>query len=477
MTNTGRWTSRILVAVLLLATKPLIAGDVWSQLDPITQEERSKNGMPGLSVAVVQGGEIVWTKNLGYADLDLPALMYVRDQGKLAIDDPVSRFAPLTVHSRFPDTPELTFRMLANHTAGLPYMPALPFAYGNQYVGGYPFPSREEMANSLRDVDLLYAPNTRYVYSGLGFDLLALGVEKAEGVPFETIVEEYLLKPLRMESTGFAVSASMRPRLAVGYWPGSPETFLTQPYPKSDDPHGKAPLVFPPAASGGLFSSASDLSRFVASQLTSWKGNAPLKPSSVREMQWNRLGWEHQDISGHAVFHHYGGTSGYSAYLGVVPDLDFGIVILTNVNFRDMAIATRMLEALIPAMQAEAEKKNLAKETALMSEARKFAGSYAVVNKDMLRYSVPGDLVLTLEAQESAIRVKSNLISEVHKVLPTFPERTEFVPLTPTEFWIHGNCFHMSWTICEGDAVHFSTDAEGRTIFLWGALVFRRIAN
>jgi hypothetical protein len=92
----------------------------------------------------------------------------------------------------------------------------------------------------------------------------------------------------------------------------------------------------------------------------------------------------------------------------------------------------------------------------------------------VLRYSVPGDLVLTLEAQESSIQVKSSLIGEIHKVLPTFPERTEFVPITARDFLIRGNCFHMSWTICDGDTVRFSRDEQGRILFRWGALTFRR---
>jgi CubicO group peptidase (beta-lactamase class C family) len=451
--------------------------------------------MPGLSVAVIKGGQIVWTKNLGYADLDHhiaatsdtlygigsiskifagAALMYVRDQGKLAIDDPVSRFAELPIRSRFPDSPPLTFRMLANHTAGLPYMPALPFAYGNQYVGGYPFPSREEMAKSLHVLDLLVAPNTQYIYSGLGFDLMALGIEKAAGTRFEDIVAQHFLKPLGMDNTGYTLSSGMHSRLAVGYWPGSPQAIMTQPYPAAEESHGKAPLVFPPAASGGLFSSVSDLSKFIAFQLTPLKGTSPLRPASVREMQWNRLGWEHQARGNYNVFEHYGGTSGYSGYMGIVPDLDFGIVVLANISFRDLAIATRMIDALIPAMKAEREKKDLAQATALMIEARQFAGQYTVLNEDVLRYSIPGKLVLTLDAQGSSFRVTSSLISEVQKYLPTFPERTEFVPLTSTDFLIHGNCFHMSWTICEGDAVRFSKDEKGLISFRWGALIFQR---
>src|SRR5437762_2027981 len=127
-----------LVAGLTISTVgQVLADDVWSQMERIAAEERTKNGMPSVSVAVVKAGEIIWTKNLGYADLEHrkvatsdtvygigslskvfagAALMYVRDQGKLAIDDPVRRFVELQVSSRFPDTPPLTFRMLANHT-------------------------------------------------------------------------------------------------------------------------------------------------------------------------------------------------------------------------------------------------------------------------------------------------------------------------------------------------------------------------
>src|SRR5436189_6199935 len=65
---------------------------------------------------------------------------------------------------------------------------------------------------------------------------------------------------------------------------------------------------------------------------------------------------------------------------------------------------------------------------------------------------------LSRSPTETSFRVTSSLISEVKKYLPTFPERTQFVPLTPSEFLIRGNCFHMSWTICDGDTVRFSKD-------------------
>ena len=143
----------VFVTALLLISMPLFAddevklqeqpevADAIRVFDKWVEQHIAHRNAPGLSIAVVYDQEIVWAEGYGYSDLEenvpaTPSTVYrigsitklftstavlqLRDQGKLRLDDPVSLYLPwFSVRNPFPDAPEITIRQLLTHTAGL----------------------------------------------------------------------------------------------------------------------------------------------------------------------------------------------------------------------------------------------------------------------------------------------------------------------------------------------------------------------
>ena len=135
-----------------LAAKLLADNEVASSLELLsawTESQMAYRGQPGLSLGVIYDQELIWSKGFGYADLasqkpadsttvyriasitklfTATAILQLRDEGKLQLDDPVAHHLPwFTVQNSFTDAPEITIRQLLTHTSGLPREAASPY--------------------------------------------------------------------------------------------------------------------------------------------------------------------------------------------------------------------------------------------------------------------------------------------------------------------------------------------------------------
>ena len=147
-----------------LAQRPEVT-EALEVLDMWIKQQVDYRAVPGLSIAIVFDQEIVWAKGYGFSDLDrktpaTPAPVYrigsvtklftstailqLRDQGKLRLDDPVSLHLPgFHIRNPFPDTPGITVRQLLTHTSGLPR--EADFPYWTDHV----FPTREQLDRAI----------------------------------------------------------------------------------------------------------------------------------------------------------------------------------------------------------------------------------------------------------------------------------------------------------------------------------------
>ena len=134
--------------------------------------------LPGLSVGVVYDQELIWSKGFGYADVEkktpataetiyriasitklftCTAIMQLRDQGKLLLDDPIQNYLPwFKIKNRYPDAPAITIRHLMTHTSGLPREAAFP------YWTDHKFPTVEEIIEALPDQETTYPSETKW---------------------------------------------------------------------------------------------------------------------------------------------------------------------------------------------------------------------------------------------------------------------------------------------------------------------------
>jgi CubicO group peptidase (beta-lactamase class C family) len=232
------------------------------------------------------------------------AFMMLVDEGKVSLDDPVSKYIPefkdvwLAVEQdkehvllkRPKHAP--TVRNILSHTSGLPFRSAMEQPTLDL------LPLREGVA-SYAMTPLQYEPGTRYQYSNAGINTAGRIIEVVSGMPYEEFLDRRLFKPLGMKDTTFWPDESQVARLAKSYKPDAKKTDLEEitvgqlHYPLND--HTRQPM---PA--GGLFSTATDLGRFCQMVLRGgeFEGKRCLSEEAVKQMTSKQTGDALKDAYG-----------------------------------------------------------------------------------------------------------------------------------------------------------------------------------
>jgi CubicO group peptidase (beta-lactamase class C family) len=398
----------ILIPALLLMSTPLFAGDqvelqehpevadAIKIFDKWAEQHIAHRNVPGLSIAVVYDQEIVWAKGYGYIDLETktpstPATVYrigsitklftstailqLRDQGKLRLDDPVSLHLPwFEVPNPVPDAPEITIRHLLTHTSGLSREAAFP------YWTSHVFPTREELAEVVPGQDAINPPETTYHYSNLGMSLLGEIVTEVSGQPWDDYVEEKIFQPLGMSSSSAAPDKELLARAATAYMLES-----------SDGTRGIFDYydtgAIAPAAN--IVSTVEDLSRFASLQFHDGPagGNLILKGSTLREMQ--RVHWVYPSFSGgmglgfrvsrrdgKTFVGHGGWVGGNRSNLLLVPDEKIAIIVALNADDGSpFTVANQAYKVIAPPI-LDATKKPAAPKPEADQAWRRYVGLY-----------------------------------------------------------------------------------------------------
>ena len=311
----------------------------------------AEQGIPGLAVALVDKDNVLWTEGFGHVDRDgsapvtadtmfavqsmsknftAVAVMQAVGAGRLDLDEPITTYLPeFTVHSAFEEHPErkITLRMLLSHTAGF----TMEAPIGNNYeIDPGEF---DEHVRSISDTWLRFPVGTGYAYSNLGIDLAGYILERRYGAPFPDVVHELLLGPLGMDRSTFDRAAILEATdRAVGH---------TVPVPSGDLPAFDAMM-----AAGGLYSTATDLTRYLRFQLNdgSIDGRTVLDPGLMEEMRTvppphagapagyalgvERYRWHAGAMAD--LFSHGGGGQGWLSDLWWSPPIGIGVAVLTN---------------------------------------------------------------------------------------------------------------------------------------------------
>jgi CubicO group peptidase (beta-lactamase class C family) len=341
--------------------------DAIHMLDRWIEQQLVFQKLPGLSIAVVHDQDVVWAKGYGYARLDskvpaapdtvyrlgsitkvftATAIMQLRDQGKLRLDDPVSQHLPwFRVQNPFSGSPEVTIRQLLTHTSGLPR--EADFPYWTDHV----FPTSEQLAEKLPTQQLINPPETTYHYSNLGMALLGAVVAEVSGHPWAQYLEEEIFEPLHMGSTSALPGPELMQRQAAPYKlmaaDGSRETF---------DYYDTGAMG--PAAN--MVSTVQDLAKFAALQFRddSAEENGVLRASSLREM--HRVHWLDESFSGgrglgYSVFRsngktfvgHGGWIGGNRSYLLLMPEEKIAVIAAINADDRSPFLYNRQAYELV----------------------------------------------------------------------------------------------------------------------------------
>ncbi len=337
---------------------------------------RSK-GYPGMAVGVVSDQRVVWANGFGLANVagkvamtpqtkirmashsklfTATAIMQLREQGKLHLDDPVSKHLPwFAVTSTRPDDPPITIEELLTHSSGLPREAA-------DHWTTYDFPTREELKELVPKRQAAFPAETRWKYSNLAYTLAGLVVEQVSGETWADYVTRHIYQPLGMVNSSVDKDV---PGLATGYGRRMPDgSRATMPF---VDARGMA-------AATGITSTVEDMARFVSAQFRQGAagGDRILNTASLREMHRVRMlenNWTRGNGIGFSVTRNrdklYVGHGGsYPGYItNTLIDLKgkVGVIVLTNAQDGDAGgIATQLMntvgEAVAKAAAAAAQK-------------------------------------------------------------------------------------------------------------------------
>jgi len=347
LVNTTMFTPRAVAEESTLAnTKSVLETLIQRELD---------NGLPSVSLAMVQNGKVAWSAAYGYANLRMKvpattetiyrtastfkpvtatAILTLVDQGKCNLDDPVNKY--LGEH-QLKNDPEnsVTIRHLLNHTSGLTGLDYDPAGMDTSKIWHKEAPvGLEEIPATLK---LETRAGEQFRYSNSAYAVAGLLVEKISGVSFEQYLVENILAPLG-STTAHPIypSAEMVEMMALPY---------------EISPKGKTIAVDMEQSAeypaGGGYLTAEDMVRVLAAHINkgSFNGNQILSSKIMDEahtpfMEAYGLGWfiEEQE-NGHTVIYHQGGVSGYITFMIGDTDTREGVYVATNASDSRSAVA------------------------------------------------------------------------------------------------------------------------------------------
>ena len=337
------------------------------EIDRLFRDYASEQKIPGMVWGLVIDGRLAHVGSFGVRDrvsqepvtpetafriasmtksFTALAVLKLRDEGRLSLEDPVSRWIPEFARMELPtsDTAPLRLRQLMSHSAGFPE----DNPWGDQQLSATDAALDEWLR---RGIPFSTAPGTRYEYSNYAFGLLGRVVSKASGLPYERYVREQILAGLSMDGTTFEFSQVPARSRAVGYRLKPDGSFAEEP----PLPHGAF------GAMGGLLTTAVDLGKYVGFHLSAWPPRddpetGPVRRASVREMAhlWTPSNLTLQRVSGElrasetgygyglrvtsdcrfeTIVGHGGGLPGFGSYMAWLPDYGVGLFAMATLTY------------------------------------------------------------------------------------------------------------------------------------------------
>lgn len=305
-----------------------------ARIDRFMQDYVDRNEVAGAVGLVMRNGKVVYEKAVGWSDKEAGrrmtpdaifriasqskaivsvAIMTLFEEGKIALEDPVSKFIPAYEHttvavksdtgvSIVPARRRITIKDLLTHTAGISYGtdPQVAKLYEAKGLGpaagfGYYTADKDEpictTMERLATLPFVAQPGEAFVY-GYNTDILGCVVEKVSGKALDAFISERITGPLGMVDTYFFLPVTKRDRLTAVY-ASTPEGGVTR---APDGPKGQGNYVDGPRRSfsggAGLVSTARDYARFLQMLLNGGAidGVRILAPATVHLMTTNQSG-------------------------------------------------------------------------------------------------------------------------------------------------------------------------------------------
>lgn len=336
------------------SAKPASNSASYDAIDAYVEEQMHRLKMPGVSLAIVEGDQIVHIRGFGQArpggEAPTPqtpffigsltksftalAVMQLVEVGKIELDAPVQRYLPWFRVADPRASAQMTVRHLLNQTSGLPTL--LGMANLDD------FDSRpdatERQVRALSTLMLTRPVGSKFEYSNTNYNVLGLIVEAASGESYADYIQNHIFNPLGMSHSHTSKAIAQQNGLAVGhrYWFGHP-------FPA---PNLSIPLSSLP--SGQLISSAEDMAHYLIAHLNGGRycGTQILSEAGIDELHRGAaemsemgfslgcygMGWVSQKTGESRIVSHSGIVPDFGAFMALVPEQKKGMVLLFNAN-------------------------------------------------------------------------------------------------------------------------------------------------
>ena len=430
-----------------LTGRPVLATNYTNTIAQMTAyitSQMATQNVQGLSIALVDGQNVVWATGFGKADRErgvsanaktvyhigscsksfaATALMQLWDQGQLDLEAPLTTYMPeYSMLSRFTNSEPVTIRSLLNHHSGIP---------GDIFNGLFATQNRNDTVDWLINYlqgDYPFAPvNERNYYCNTGFILLSDVIGRITGEPFATATRNMIFRPLGMNATSFLPDKpAISHRLAAAY-NGVGERQPTE--------------IVNAQGSGAMYSSANDLTKYIRMILADghYHGRSLISSNAIDVMTTPQLtnlplnvtdapaglGWD--DVSDNRlryagkVFWKDGATLYHCAFLGISRDLQLGVAVIQNSpgNLCDSVGIEALRWAILDKQGIHWPTNTFVPAFSSVTNVPQdkldaLAGLYvpdAGYNKVVAE---PGTLTLILNANSSTPKVLSNLVPRVN---------------------------------------------------------------
>ena len=297
--------------------------------------------LPGVVVAVAEGDDLIYKRAFGTAsaELNVPlsensvmrigsvtkqltaaGILYLVDEGKLSLDDPLSKFLPY-----YPNGDNISVKQLLNHTSGIVSYTNLPGIMDGPIRLDR---STTQLIEQFKDQTPDFAPGEKYRYNNSGYVLLGAIIEKITNQSWHDYLQQELLLPNDIKFTEYGGNERLISNQVSGYTMNGGNLA----------PAGLLSMTQPHAA-GALVSDIKDLVLWnqllhTDELLTSESYTQMITPTGTARSVGYGFGIHRDEFRNETMLHHGGGIHGFSSYLVYLPQSDISVVILQNSDAR-----------------------------------------------------------------------------------------------------------------------------------------------
>ena len=393
-----------------------------SNIDAFISSELTTKEIPALSITIIDGDQVAWTKGYGEASPGIPttsqtvyrvasvsklftalAVMQMVEDSLLSLDEPVTSWVPNFSPTKLYDIP-ITLRQLLSHRSGLVREPPVGHYFDDTS------PTLSKTVESLNNTRLISEPKKRTKYSNAAVSLAGHILSQTAGMPFSEFVQTRLIDPMGLKHTSFAPREDLRNNLGIGYMWRYDTTELTE-----------APvfeLGIGPA--GNLYTTTEDLGKFIQTLFAIERDERPdlLSAASLQKM-WTvqysddstgfGIGFHVSDHNGLSRIGHAGMIYGYSTRVYALPSQEIGVAVVANLDAVN-SVVDRIAEYALDLVLASKKGNRLPiRPTYTLVDsttARAVDGAYG---EDIVLTERNGKLWLEKEPVRVAVREENNV--------------------------------------------------------------------